>query len=118
MTSSTTLFGDLWLLYVNFDFSRPISSTTPSASKVETSAEGKSYSLNFSDELPQLTTRVRVDRASWNYFCANCRRTTLMAMTLRISVALHPRDKSDDGLAMPCRIGPMASALPRRSVSL
>jgi hypothetical protein len=41
-----------------------------------------------------------------------------MATTPTMSSASQPRDRSFTGFAIPCRIGPYASAFARRSVSL
>ena len=50
------------------------------------------------------------------YFPCAC--TAVMATTPTMSSAVHPRDRSFTGAAMPCRMGPSASAFAKRCTSL
>src|SRR5439155_24198481 len=54
-------------------------------------------------------------RDGGGYFCAS---TTAIAAMLTTSLTSTPRCSTWTGLAIPCRIGPIASAPPRRQRSL
>lgn len=87
-----------------------------------TSFRSISNNLYLMDELPQFNTKIFILYIRFKsysaFFLAAMAWLAVMAIMRYTSSMEQPRERSFTGRAIPCRIGPTASACPRRCTSL